>query len=187
MSISTETLTAQFPRAVRGYAVEAVDDFVRQIGERLDTLQARLNQSEAECTRLRTELESAQNNLTALLSREQAIAAGIVTAEQRKVEVENEIELMRVEAELGRSRIVESGMDEAGRIVAEAQRKADEMLAAAERKTLDQNRRVEELTEQYQQIAAQLRRQLQSQLALLGTEVRPTAEQQNEETNLVAA
>lgn len=184
MSTSPEVLTAQFPKAVRGYAPEAVDDFVRQIGDRLDSMQTQLDRSEGETNRLRKELESTQTNLVALLGREQAIANGIVIAEQRKLEVENEVELIRAEAELERRRVVEGGMDEAGRIIEEAKRRADEILAEAENRTQDQNHRLENLSSQYEQMAAQLRKQLESQLALLSDTDRsglPTVTETNED------
>src|SRR5262245_24680800 len=69
MTTEATILTAEFPRAVRGYATNAVDDFVRQMGERIDTLQVRLEQQAARANHLTKELETANRNLAVFMGK----------------------------------------------------------------------------------------------------------------------
>src|ERR1041385_571027 len=92
MTTEGNILTADFPRAVRGYSPIAVDDFVRQLGERLESMQAKLNEQTARATGLQNMLARANQDLVAFVEKESALAKGIISIEQRRVAVEQEIE-----------------------------------------------------------------------------------------------
>src|SRR4051812_40799341 len=100
MTNNENILSAEFPRTFRGYSPIAVDDFVRQLGARLETLQARLNEQTDRNAVLETALNTANRDLTIFIGKEAAISQGIITIEQRRVSVEHEIELARQNAEI---------------------------------------------------------------------------------------
>ena len=58
MATKPFTLSADFPKAVRGYSMLAVDDFVRQMGGRLEALQATADEQTARAEQLADELRA---------------------------------------------------------------------------------------------------------------------------------
>src|SRR5437588_6218919 len=127
MSSDQTVLTADFPRAVRGYAPLAVDDFVRQIGERLanmqmqlDELTARAEAEGARATRLAQELEAANKKLSGFSEKESAIANAFLSMEQHRGQLEQNLEHER-----------SSLRSQAEQIVTEARTAADQTLEEA--------------------------------------------------------
>jgi cell division septum initiation protein DivIVA len=148
MSTEGNILTADFPRAVRGYSQIAVDDFIRQLGERLETMQHRLNEQTARASGLQSMLDRANRDLAAYVEKEAAISQSVISIEQRRVAVEQEIELNRQQAVLevqslrsnARAEVEEllaSSRGEAANIVTDAQAVADHIRASADTDSQD--------------------------------------------------
>jgi len=131
MATKPFVLAVEFPRAVRGYAPLAVDDFVRQIGGRMEALQAQIEEQTSRADRLQRELEAANRNLAAFIEREAAIANALVAAEQRRVSVDQQIELDRMNAEMECQRLRTETAEKAEALLAEARDLAEETLADA--------------------------------------------------------
>jgi cell division septum initiation protein DivIVA len=100
MSTEGNILTADFPRAVRGYSQIAVDDFIRQLGERLESMQYKLNEQTARASGLQSALDRANKDLAAYVEKEAAISQSVISIEQRRVAVEEELDLSRQQAAL---------------------------------------------------------------------------------------
>ena len=189
MTNNDNILTASFPRSFRGYSPIAVDDFVRQLGARLETLQARLNEQTDKNAVLETALNSANRDLAIFIEKETAISQGIITIEQRRVSVEHEIELARTNAELEIAENLATARTEAeemGRIAREA---SNEILASARqiaddtvesaRNTAEETTalarsaadlqadRLRALCADYDEATSRIRRTLEAQLSLL--------------------
>lgn len=91
-------LIAHFPRAAMGYAQSAVDDFVRQIGERLEEMQIRLDELSEQNDALNKQAVIAKKEPEYDSSREVALANAMLAIEQRKLTVDIEIEGLREQA-----------------------------------------------------------------------------------------
>ncbi|HSV75236.1 MAG TPA: DivIVA domain-containing protein [Chthonomonadales bacterium] len=124
-------LAVDFPRAVRGYAPMAVDDFVRQIGGRLEALQSQIDEQASRADRLQRELQAANRNLAAYVGRETAIANALVATEQRRVTVDQQIELDRMNAQVECDRVRSDAQQEAAAVLADALTEANEVRASA--------------------------------------------------------
>lgn len=131
MATKSFTLSADFPKAVRGYSMLAVDDFVRQMGARLEALQASVDEQTERAQKLETELRSANSNLEAYISREAAIASAIVTAEQRRVMVDHSIEVDRTAAKLECESILSQARSEADALLAKANDDSEKIVEEA--------------------------------------------------------
>src|SRR5258708_2941296 len=92
MTPETTVLTAEFPRAVRGYSIVAVDDFVSQLGSRLDLLQTRLDEQILRGDRLSEELSRANQAVAEFRNKESALAGALVATEQRREAVRKELD-----------------------------------------------------------------------------------------------
>ncbi len=189
MTNELNILTADFPRAVRGYSTIAVDDFVRQLGGRLEAIQVKLNEQSDRAASLESLLNQSHRDLAAFVEKESAISKGIIGIEQRRVVVEHEIELARQNAEIEIAELLAASQNEAenvlrtaretsNEIVAGARQTADETVdaarnAAEESTTLArsatelQGDRLRALCAEYDEAAARIRRSLEAQLALL--------------------
>lgn len=139
-------LTAEFPRAMRGYSPLAVDDFIRQVGERLNIMQAQLDEQTTaaetqtqQIEKLTRALESANSIIGSFSEKETAIASAMVAMEQRRVSVERELEnarkISRMEADqqieaarILSERQIDDARSQVERIVEEARSGADMIL-----------------------------------------------------------
>ena len=117
MSDEATVLFAEFPKAVRGYSPMAVDDFVRQIGDRIEGMQKQLNEQNARCDALKKELETTNRSLAAFSQKETALANALVSIEQRKAVVMIELEKERVEARREDERVHSTALAEAEVII----------------------------------------------------------------------
>lgn len=162
MSFEATILTAEFPRAVRGYATCAVDDFVRQVGERLDSLQDSLNDQIERSDRLASDLAGCATELAGYREKESALAAALVSTEQQRAAVRSELETERATAGDRARQVIESAESEADRILAHARRDAEELTssAIAERSAIEQ--RIIALSNQYDETISAIRATLQS-------------------------
>jgi len=167
MTTEANVFYAEFPRAVRGYAPNAVDDFVRQIGERLEALQAQLDEQTARADRLEKELSTAKSNLFAFAEKEAAIANALVATEQRRVGVERELENRRAEAEAQAAQFLDEARQEAENIVNEARQRAEEITNRALEACAAQEERLRALYAEYQDTADRIREALEAHLSLL--------------------
>jgi cell division septum initiation protein DivIVA len=162
------TLTAEFPRSLRGYSTIAVDDFVRQMGTRLDSLQQWTEAQAAKIERLTAQAQSAERNLSAFMEKELAIANAFVVIEQQRLAAEQEIELARENARIEIDEMLAEARREAAAVVAEAQREAEGVREEAEARRLAAEERVRALQAEYDATVSTIRRTLEAELALLG-------------------
>src|SRR5207253_1779387 len=92
MSDDLPILTAEFPKSVRGYSVEAVDEFVQEIGERLNALQAELAKQAARGDRLADEVGGMEAELHSFRDKEKAVSSAFIAAESFKAKAESDYE-----------------------------------------------------------------------------------------------
>lgn len=196
MTIPSGELIAEFPMAMRGYSRLAVDDFVRQMGQRLQLLEERLNEQTDRAERLTRELDtlkrqhaqeletltarltaekqaldkqlaSVTQDLALYIEKEAAISGGIIAVEQRRVAVERELEIERTNTQLKMEQILADAQTEADEIVREAKRSSEEMITLAEAACTLQEERLRNLCREYDETAARIRRMLEAHLSLL--------------------
>lgn len=171
-------LTVEFPRAFRGYATLAVDDFIRQMGTRLETLQTRLDDERERTEQLKASLNRSNADLAAYVEKESAITNAIVAMEQRRVAVGQELEVERGEAQQEATEILRDARLAAEEIIDNARRNAEETLANARRSAEEtiglansaralQEDRLRALCAEYDSTANRIRRALEAQLSLL--------------------
>lgn len=132
MTTEGTILTAEFPRAVRGYSPIAVDDFIRQLGERLDAMQTKLNEQTARANGLQNMVTRANKDLAAYVEKESAISKGIITIEERRVTVEREIELSRQNAALEVEELRSGAEAQAQELLTHAQTQAHDVISGAQ-------------------------------------------------------
>jgi DivIVA domain-containing protein len=132
MSDETTVLSADFPRSVRGYSTVAVDDFVRQIGDRLDSLQERLNDEVARADKLAEALITANSELVTFREKETALAGALVTMELQRGSVRNELEGQRNAASAEADALIDAAQSEAEAMLLTARTDAQGILAEAE-------------------------------------------------------
>ena len=174
MSGTDTTLTANFPKAMRGYAPEAVDDFVRQLGERVKALQTQVEERTSAYDRISADLEATAKSLTVYIEKEQALARGLVDVEQRRVKAEQEIDSERTIAQDECDKLLAEARVQAERLVADARAEAEKITAAARVDANDiLNQASDELKTQEQRLA-----DAQSQFAAFRSEMRTLLETQ---------
>jgi cell division septum initiation protein DivIVA len=169
MSNESNVLIADFPRNVRGYSTVAVDDFVRQIGERLVALQADLEEQAERADRLEAALDRANRDLSTFSEKESAISSALVAMEQRRAAVDQENEATKKSAKLSGEQIIASARVEAEQIIAQAHDDAQNITAEATARARAQEERLNALCAQYDATLANIRRTLEDQLAVLPT------------------
>lgn len=167
MAQRLSNLTATFPTALRGYERIAVDDFIRQMGDRLDELQNRLTEQTERAERLSKELAAAKKELAAFAEKESAIANALVATEQRKAAVEKEIEAQQALARSQAEEIRATAQSQADAMIAEAEENVKEITARGELACSLQEDRLRALCAKYEETAERIRRILEAQLALL--------------------
>ena len=160
-------LNVEFPRGMRGYSISAVDQFMSDFGERLRVMQAKLEENESETSRLKSELHDAASKLLAYQEKENALLSAMVALEQRKISVERELDADRLRAHTQANDILESAKNDADNLLAETERKAAEMITEALGKCEAEEQRYAELCASYAHMADQIRRAIETQLALL--------------------
>lgn len=156
------TLIAHFPRSAMGYAPASVDEFVRQIGERLEEMQVvcdrvdqlteqneQLQRQNAELTagneqlyrqltEAQTALESAKSSATVQKDddqagpREVALANAMLAIERRRIAVDVEIEGLRDQAKRDVDALKESARRESEGLKKTAMKEAEGLRATAE-------------------------------------------------------
>src|SRR5579872_6208784 len=131
MTNETDVLTADFPRAVRGYSQNAVDAFVRQMGARLSTLETRLDEESDRSEQLAQKLDRANKELAAFTAKEAAITKAIVAMEQRRVTVEQELDQERARATAEVEETFASARAEAEKTLAAAREEAEKIVDTA--------------------------------------------------------
>jgi len=167
MTNDVTVLTADFPKSVRGYSPIAVDDFVREIGARLESLEKQLQEKSSAAEELNKKLQTANNLLAAASAKENAIAGALVAIEQRRVTVEQELEYDRSHsAKLAEQAIAEAQAD-AEKLTADAEKSAARLLEETRQTRESEEARVSQLRAEYQEIANRIRRALEAQLELL--------------------
>lgn len=167
MAQRLSNLTATFPTALRGYERIAVDDFIRQMGDRLDELQNHLTEQTERAERLSKELAATKKELAAFAEKESAIASALVATEQRRAAVEKEIEAQQALARTQAEEILAAAQSQADAMIAEAEENVKQITARGELACSLQEDRLRALLTEYEETAERIRRILEAQLALL--------------------
>lgn len=167
MTTQSAVLHTEFPTSVRGYAKPAVDEFVAEMGRRLDAMQARLDTLETANQSLTKELAAATERLQDFLGKEAAIASALVAIEQRRVGVDLELENRRATAQAQ----IEASLEEARRtaesLLAEAREQCGALVAEAQARVAGEEQRLQALRSEYAETVGRIRKALEAQLALL--------------------
>lgn len=135
MTDGSATLVAEFPRAVSGYARPAVDDFVRQIGGRLESLQTQLESQSTEVARLTHALSKAQADLTGFAEKEKALGEAVVMIEHRRAAIIKELADQRVEADAQVEAILDEAREQSKKVVEAARAQGAGILKEATAET----------------------------------------------------
>ena len=137
----------EFPRAMSGYAPSAVEEYVRLANSRVELMQRQIEQQSAmtarlmdEKDRMSAELESARRYMASSLEKESSIASAILMTEQRRVQIEQEMEVERSAARA-----------EIERVTAQAQTEAAQTTLQARAQAEAQRKQVEEIEQQFAQ------------------------------------
>jgi DivIVA domain-containing protein len=189
MSGTDTTLTANFPKAMRGYAPEAVDDFVRQLGERVKALQTQVEEKTSAYDRISADLEATAKSLTVYIEKEQALARGLVDVEQRRVKAEQEIDSDRTIAQDECDKLVAEARVQADRLLADARAEAEKITAGARVDANDilnqasadlkaQEQRLADAQSQFSAFRSEMRNLLETQLNTLAGFSEPVKTQQ---------
>ena len=149
------------------YAQIAVDDFVRQLGDRLEVLQRQVDQQQARADKLTRDLEAANTNLVAYAEREMAIANALVAAEQQRVVVQQHLEVEQLNAQIQVDQMLADARSEAELLVNEARQNAEAITADAEATRIAQEERIRALCAEYDETITRVRRALENELSLL--------------------
>ena len=219
--MSSPTLPqTEFPRSVSGYAPSAVEEYVRLANTRVELMQQQIEQQSAmtarlmdEKDRMSAELELARHQMAASLDKEVSIASAILMTEQRRVQIEQEMETERASARVEIEQMRAQAQAEANHLTEQAKEQADaerlqaEELKARTREQADAQQRQAELTAaqvlQHQQDMAaerakavaeseQMRAQAKTEVAAMvqeaqyQAEARRTAELETERASLRA-
>jgi cell division septum initiation protein DivIVA len=184
-----QVLKAQFARTVNGYATTAVDEFVQQLGQRLDETKTRLDVESKRAADLEAELTKARETLSTFAQKEAAIASSFVAIETHRATVENELKerwaaataeakakseeartqatTIIAEAEEHAKRVIDDASATSTTLLAEAQRNADDITVNAQIACAAEEERLQALQTSYEDTLDRVRRALQGQLSSL--------------------
>jgi cell division septum initiation protein DivIVA len=136
--ISPTALTEDLPRAVRGYAVEAVDRLVAELESNLNAFRNKATKLEEERRKIGEDLARCAKELASFREKESTLLAALLSMEERKQtfrgEVESSIEQAKIEAkELKERAQLEAARyrGETEKIVSEARAEATHILESA--------------------------------------------------------
>ncbi len=161
------TMKTEFPRSFRGYSTIAVDDFIRQLGTRLDSLQQWTEAQGAQIERLTADLQSADSNLSAFMEKELALANALVQMEKQRLLADQEIEVACENANIQISEMMAEARREAEAIVAEAMREAEGIRDEFTTERAAAEDQLRQLRAEYEATVSNVRRTLEAELALL--------------------
>jgi cell division septum initiation protein DivIVA len=136
--ISPTSLTEELPRAVRGYAVEAVDRLVAELESNLNAFRTRATKLEDERRKIGEDLARTAKELATFREKETTLLAALLSMEERKQtfrgEVESSLEQAKAEAKEVRERAQAEAArfrNETEKIITEAQAQGDDILNSA--------------------------------------------------------
>ena len=162
--MSSPTLPqTEFPRAMSGYAPSAVEEYVRLANTRVELMQQQIEQQSAmtarlmdEKDRMSAELELARRQMASSLDKEVSIASAILMTEQRRVQIEQEMETERAAARAENEQIRAQAQAEAEHLMAQATEQADAQRLQAEDRLAQAKEQVDAQQRQVELIAMQV-------------------------------
>jgi|GEM_PF-3434466 DivIVA domain-containing protein len=167
MNLDQNLMSVEFPRAVRGYSTASVDEFVKDMGNRLSALQEELNKREQACEKIQSELDETRKQLDDYKSKESAIANAMVALQQQRIAMESEMDNLRRNTEQEAEQVRSAARNEAASMLAEVERKAEEMILQAKAKCDEQEEKYRQLCDSFMITANRIRKTLEAQMALL--------------------
>ena len=174
MANGFETPPGGFPRAISGYAVGPVDDYVRKMNARLETLLQQLDQENGRhddfqkmADQSASELELTRHTLLELEKREMTQAEAIKTYKEETGRLEQELNEERARTKSGYDKLLAEARQEAERMLAEerqdteilitnAQRNAASLVAEARRNAEESHARAEELQAEIERLKSEM-------------------------------
>ncbi len=176
----------EFPRAMSGYAPSAVEEYVRLANTRVELMQRQIEQQSAmtarlmdEKNRMSAELETARNQMASSLEKEVSIASAILMTEQRRVQIEQEMEGERNAARLESERITAQAQSDAARLTAQAREQSEAVAAQAKNQA-------DGLTAQAQDYADRVTTQAREQVEAITAQAAAQAEAQRRQAEEIA-
>lgn len=160
-------LSVEFPRSVRGYSTTSVDEFVKDMGNRLSALQEELIKRDQACDKMQSELSGSIKKLDEFKTKEGAIANAMVALQQQRISMELEMDNLRKSAEQDAEQVRSTARAEADSMLAEVERKAEEMILLAKAKCDEQEEKYRQLCDSFMITANRIRKTLEAQMALL--------------------
>ncbi len=130
--IHPATLTAELPRAVRGYSVESVDRLVAELESRQTVLQSKLAKAEEGNKRLIEDLSQCATELAAFREKESTLLSALLAVEERKQSIGVELDSSRVAAQQQIRDLVERATLETERLRSDAQIQAKDIIDRAQ-------------------------------------------------------
>lgn len=174
MANGFETPPGGFPRAISGYAVGPVDDYVRKMNTRLETLLQQMDQennrqddSQRIVEETSTELELARKQLQEYEVRESERSHSLTGFEAERNEMERELNEERARTKSGYDKMLTEARQEADKMLSEerqdteilitnAQRNAASLVAEARRHTEESNSRAESFQLEAERLRAEI-------------------------------
>ena len=145
----------EFPRAMSGYAPSAVEEYVRLANTRVELMQRQIEQQSAmtarlmdEKDRLSAEVQASHQRVSDALDKEVSIASAILMTEQRRVQIEQEMEAERATARAEDERVRAQAQAEAQQTLERARAESELMTMQARRQAETQARQAEEIEQQ---------------------------------------
>src|SRR6476660_6667939 len=114
--IHPATLTAELPRSVRGYSVEAVDRLVAELESRQSVLHSKLAKAEEGNRRLIEDLSQCATELAAFREKESTLLSALLAVEERKQSIGVELDTSRSAAQQQIKEMVERATLETERL-----------------------------------------------------------------------
>ncbi len=160
-------LSVEFPRTVRGYSTTSVDEFVKDMGNRLSALQEELNKRDQACEKIQCELNDTRKQLDDYKFKEGAIANAMVALQQQRISMESDMDHLRKCADQDAEQVRSAARTEADSMLADVERKAEEMVLQAKAKCDEQEEKYRQLCDSFMITANRIRKTLEAQMALL--------------------
>src|SRR6266550_3001097 len=137
--ISPTNLTEELPRAVRGYAVEAVDRLVAELESNLNAYRSKATKLDEEKRKTSEDLARCAKELATFREKESTLLAALLSMEERKQSFRSEVESSLDQAKSEAKELRDRAQLEAARyradtehILSEAREEAEGILDAAQ-------------------------------------------------------
>src|SRR5205085_4590659 len=129
--IHPATLTAELPRSVRGYSVDAVDRLVAELESRQSVLHSKLAKAEEGNKRLIEDLSRCAAELAAFREKESTLLSALLAVERAKQSIRTELDSSRATAQTQIKEMVERATLETARLRSDAEDEARDIVERA--------------------------------------------------------